>query len=67
MEESLRKDFEWWLKTTCFQAPTKEAEDLAWSAWKHVQSRNRAKCDIGYPECERNWKRHGKCYYGSCD
>ena len=67
MEDALRQDFERWLRSICFQAPTKEAEDLAWSAWLEVQGRNRTKCTIGYPECDRNWNKNAKCYYGSCD
>jgi len=66
-EDALRKDFEWWLKTTCFQPPTKEAEDLAWSAWLEITGRNTTKCEIGYPECQRNWNKNAKCFYRSCD
>jgi len=33
-EEQLKQQFQSWLRTVCFQKPTKEAEDLAWSAVK---------------------------------
>jgi hypothetical protein len=32
------QDFETWLRSTCFQQPTKEAEDLARAAWKAAEA-----------------------------
>lgn len=47
--------FNEWLKTVCFQKPTKEAYDLAKSAWNEALSAASAQCeeikgkyDMGY-------------------
>lgn len=36
-EAKQRYEFEKWLREVCFQKPTPEAYDLAWSAWKAAQ------------------------------
>jgi hypothetical protein len=37
-EHAAAQEFEAWLRTVCFQAPTKEAYDLAKSAWKQART-----------------------------
>jgi hypothetical protein len=36
--------FEIWLRTVCFQAPTKEAYDLAKCAWEEATKAEREAC-----------------------
>lgn len=37
-------EFERWLRSVCFQAPTPEAYDLARSAWDEAQKPERERC-----------------------
>lgn len=38
VNDQIRQAFDRWLRSVCFQAPTKEAYDLAWEAWQAAVS-----------------------------
>ena len=40
MNETLKNDFDKWLRVVCFKKPTKEAESLAWEAWKYKDNKS---------------------------
>ena len=55
--------FERWLRSSCFQAPTTEAHDLAWSAWQTALSLEglrardeEAECKTMREKCDAAWE-----------